>query len=70
MDNHSVYITPAEAAELIGIARGSLANWRLARRGPPYYVVGSRIRYRLDEIHQWMQVGRVTTDDASAEAGR
>lgn len=41
------------AADLIGIAHRTLANWRTAGTGPPWILAG-RVWYRIDEVLAWI----------------
>ncbi len=50
------YLTPQEAADLIGVLVATLANWRCHKRGPVYVIISRRcIRYRLEDINKWLQ---------------
>lgn len=46
------FITPREAAELLGVTVGCLSNWRYVGTGPKYYKVPG-IRYKLVDIKAW-----------------
>jgi hypothetical protein len=49
--NESPYfVTPREAAEILCLSPGTLANWRMHRKYLRYCRIGSRIRYRLGDI--------------------
>lgn len=51
----------ADAAQLLGMAAGSLKNQRTEGRGPPAYmrgVAGMRVSYRLDDLARWIEGGR------------
>lgn len=57
------WLTPREAAELIGFSVNTLNVWRCLRQGPPYKKVSRSIRYSLEELHKWMEskaAGRVS----------
>lgn len=62
------YITPPQAAKLTGFSIRALEAMRARRIGPAYVKVGgaknSPIRYRLEDIHSWMQAHREVTDVA------
>lgn len=62
------YVTPPQAAKLTGFSLRALEAMRARRIGPAYVKVGraknSPIRYRLDDIHSWMQSHREVTDVA------
>lgn len=49
------------AARLLDRAPGTLANWRTAGTGPPYYRSGrtGRVRYRLTDIAAIIDASRV-----------
>ncbi len=54
-EKQAVILTPVEAAKILGASRQTLANWRLQRRGPKYFSVGTRfIRYKLADLEAWM----------------
>lgn len=47
--------TPAEAAEMLGVAPQTLAHWRVRGTSPKYLVLNSRcLRYRLSDIQTWL----------------
>jgi excisionase family DNA binding protein len=49
-------LTPQEAAAELGVSPGTLSIWRCAKRYPLKYIrVGSRIRYRLRDIEQFLE---------------
>lgn len=49
------HLTPAELVERLrgAVTVGTLANWRAARRGPPYVKIGRKVFYPLEGIEQW-----------------
>lgn len=55
------YVTENEAAEILGLKRGTLSNWRSQRRGPAYVRLGGGrvIRYKLSEIEAFAEAYRV-----------
>ena len=75
MNNHSTYAkqlaaaTPPAglpthaAAEYIGVARQTLANWRVRGDGPPYAKLGKsgmKVVYRVVDLDQYL-ADRVTS---------
>lgn len=49
-------ITTKELADRLGIARGTVQNWRSQKSGPPYKRIGAKaIRYRLKDVLRWME---------------
>lgn len=59
------WIDEREVSKIIGVAVQTLRNWRFQKIGPPYSKVGKgrMVRYRLDEVLQFMESGRVRHDD-------
>lgn len=48
------YLRTPEAAQYIGISRGSLERWRLTRDGPPFVRIGKSVRYRRLDLDKFM----------------
>ena len=47
--------TPAETAEMLGVATQTLAHWRVHGTSPKYIVLNARcLRYRLSDIQAWL----------------
>lgn len=44
----------AEAAEYLGVAPGTLRNWRSQGRGPKYIGRGSGVRYAWRALDTWI----------------
>lgn len=58
-------LTEAEAAEMLGMAKGTLRNWRHSGQGPKYLIVGARvIRYRTSDLLEFVE--RQTVDPSAA----
>lgn len=50
----SAMLRTRDAARFLGLAEGTLENWRTQRIGAPWLRVGTRtIRYRLGSLRQW-----------------
>jgi len=47
------------AAELLGVNRGTLSNWRGAGRGPRWFRAGRAIRYRVSDLVAWTEAHSV-----------
>lgn len=59
-------LTPDQVAAALGLSHRTLAAWRSSRRGDlPWVKVGSRIRYRRQDVAAWLE-GR--SHSSSAEA--
>lgn len=46
-------LTTAELGERWGLNPGTLANWRMFKRGPKYRKIGSRVTYDLDAVIEY-----------------
>ena len=57
------YLSTIEAAEYLGIAVGTLANFRSQGKGPCYYKLERRILYDLCDLATWLKNHKVFTDD-------
>jgi len=56
-------LTPREAAEILGVPEGTLAQWRSQRRGPPYIKLEGRlVRYRTSDLEEWVSRQVVETE--------
>lgn len=44
-----------EVADALGAKTRTLANWRCARKGPPFVKVGRRVFYRRDALFAWLR---------------
>lgn len=50
----SEILTSKETAKLLGYRVRTLKKWRSTGRGPAYVRIGSRVRYRREEINRWL----------------
>lgn len=49
-------LTPDQVATALGLSHRTLAAWRSNRRNPlPYVKVGSRVRYRRQDVAAWLE---------------
>ena len=48
------YLTAKELSERTKISLQSLANWRAARRGPPWTKIEGAVRYPSDALQAWL----------------
>lgn len=51
--NHGLLTTP-EVADLLQVAEITLRKWRLSGAGPRFVRCGANVRYRRDDIDQWI----------------
>lgn len=62
-------LSAEQAAELLGIHRQTLANWRVSGAGPRFIKLGARVLYSPEEITTWLADNtRTSTSDRGAEA--
>lgn len=59
-------LTPETVARMLSQTVETLANQRVARRGPPYLKIGRLIRYARDDVLAWLDGCRVETTSRSA----
>lgn len=52
-------MTPDELAAFLRKTEGALRTQRHRGQGPPAYRVGREIRYRRDEVEQWLAEQRI-----------
>lgn len=56
MNEASVLIPPAKAAEILNVCVGTLAIWRCKKRYPLAFIrIGSKIMYRVSDIEKFIQ---------------
>ena len=48
-------LTEKEVAQQISVSLASLRRWRLAQRGPRFIKVGALVRYRPEDLEQWLE---------------
>lgn len=48
-------VKPSTAAEMLGLSRGTLANWRVEGRGPRYIKSGKHVLYRVCDLEAWLE---------------
>ena len=53
MKTPSGHLTVTELAAKLGVAVGTLRNWRVKRRGPRGVRVMGRVYYPLEEVYKW-----------------
>jgi len=53
------WVDEKEVSRITGIAVQTLRNWRFQRTGPAYSKVGRAVRYRLDDVLNFMEERRV-----------
>jgi hypothetical protein len=59
MDEINRFVSDIEAGRIMGVAPQSLRNWRCLGRGPAYSKKGRLIRYRVQDLLDFMNSGRI-----------
>ena len=56
------YFSETQTAKYLNLSKKSLQRWRFNRQGPPYVKLnGKTIRYRREDLDQWMKDRLVST---------
>lgn len=64
----SRYLRTEAVAEMLDITVKSLAQDRYRGEGIPYVKIGKRVRYRLEDVHAFMEANTVVTTPANRPA--
>ena len=66
----SELLTEAQAAEKLNVTCGTLSVWRATRRYPLKYVrVGRKIRYRVSDIEEFLEIRTMPGDGPQTHRG-
>lgn len=57
----SEIISTSAAAEILGVAPGTLRYWRYMDQGPQSFRVGKHVKYRREDIDAWLDAQLVST---------
>jgi hypothetical protein len=57
------------AAEYLSVSHRTLPSWRSLGKGPCYVRVGRAIRYRVEDLHAYLQSRVVETADSTTTVG-
>ena len=61
MNNQIKYITEKEVSEITGRALSTLRNERFLGKGIPYIKIGKSVRYKFDDVIEYMEERRIMT---------
>ena len=53
------YLSPKQVFQLTGISVKRLEALRSVRLGPPFHKVGRSVRYKIEDVHAYIEKGRV-----------
>ena len=58
------WLSAEQVYRLIGLeSRSTLDSWARQRRGPVFYRIGSKRRYKRADVERWLSAQRVMTVD-------
>jgi predicted DNA-binding transcriptional regulator AlpA len=57
-------IDERDASPYIGYTKAALRAWRRQGRGPAYIRINRSIRYRIQDLDDWLQRHRVETEES------
>lgn len=55
-------LTQQQVSEVLQIKVGTLQNWRADGEGPPFVKIGGAVRYRRQDLDQWIESRVVASD--------
>jgi excisionase family DNA binding protein len=58
------FLDTHQAAEYLDHSKSCLEWWRLENRGPKYFKLGRKVRYRVADLDAWLAARVVTTSEA------
>jgi len=68
-----VLLNEHEVAEILNVSVASVRRWRLLGRGPRFLKIGASVRYRSEELSEWLEkrpTGGAHPDGAARSWGR
>jgi excisionase family DNA binding protein len=48
-------LSPEDVAAILGVPKSTLYAWRYRGEGPPSLRVGKHIRYRREDVREWIE---------------
>jgi predicted DNA-binding transcriptional regulator AlpA len=63
-----ILVTESEVSRLLQVSLARLRKWRVEKRGPRFIKIGSLVRYRLADLHQWLSL-QPTGGDGTLASG-
>ena len=55
------YLKEQDVSEITGLALSTLRNQRGQHRGIPYHKIGRSVRYKLDDVIEFMDARKINT---------
>lgn len=54
-NNIEALLNEHELARITGLSVASVRRWRLLGQGPRYLKIGAAVRYRIEDVREWLQ---------------
>ncbi|TYT74320.1 helix-turn-helix transcriptional regulator [Desulfobotulus mexicanus] len=51
---NSEFLTTAQAADFLGLKKGTLEIWRVYGKGAAFIKMGRAVRYRREDLERWI----------------
>jgi hypothetical protein len=69
MDSNAL-LTEGQAAIHLQAKASTLTKWRCRKRGPAYFRIAGKVRYRLSDLEAFIMRSRVDPNQESPRSGR
>ena len=68
MNNNITLVNDQDAADILGVSKGTLQVWRsTGRYNIPYIKIGRNVRYRVSDLMKWLD-SRTSTKTTRAKS--
>src|SRR6185436_6515609 len=64
------YLQEEEVAKIIGVAKNTLAQWRMNGKGPPWYKPARRVLYPASGLDNWIKTAKDKSEDGDKREAR
>ena len=58
-DDHNKLLNEVETSQLLGVKPQTLSVWRHNSVGPAYHKIGSNVRYKREDINDYIKSSRI-----------
>jgi hypothetical protein len=65
ISDENLAVRDVKAAKICCVAVQTLRNWRCQRKGPPYIKIGRSVRYRVNDLLDYLENHRVDPEAAA-----
>lgn len=63
-------LTESELAKYLSVSVACVRRWRLERRGPRFRKLGALVRYRPEDVDEWINLRSAAGDDKLVTKGQ